>query len=85
MDFKERIVTIKHLNLRNNNLTSLWKIDTITDQDHVDVISRLLQSIEYLDLSLNSLCNREIVTISAFLKSNHTICKLNLSNTEFND
>ena len=81
VDFKERIVTIKHLNLRNNNLTSLRGIDTITDQDHVDVISGL-QSIEYLDISLNSLCDREIIRINEFLKSNHTLCKLNLSNNK---
>ena len=85
VDFKERIVTIKQLNLRNNNLTSLRGIDTITDQDHVDVISRLLQSIECLDISLNLLCDREIIRINEFLKSNHTLCKLNLSNTELTD
>ena len=81
VDFKERVVTIKYINLRNNRLTSLW--GTHLDQDHTDVNSGILQSVEDLDLSLNSL---EISsTISECLKINSTLCKLNLSGNKITD
>ena len=79
VDFKERVVTIKYINLRNNRLTSLW--GTHLDQDHTDVNSGILQSVEDLDLSLNSL---EISSsISECLNS--TLCKLNLSSNNITD
>ena len=84
VDFKERVVTIKYINLRNNRLTSLWGIHL--DQDHTDdVNSGILQSVEDLDLSLNLLCDREISSISECLKINSTLCKLNLSSNKITD
>ena len=84
VDFKERVVTIKYINLRNNRLTSLW--GTHLDQDHTDdVNSGILESVEDLDLSLNLLCDREISSISECLKINRTLCKLNLSNNKITD
>ena len=80
VDFKERVVTIKYINLRNNRLTSLW--GTHLDQDHTDVNSGILQSVEDLDLSLNLL---EISSISECLKINSTLCKLNLSSNNITD
>ena len=41
VDFKERVVTIKYLNLKANMLTSLWGTYTITNQDY----SKLLLSV----------------------------------------
>ena len=84
VDFKERVVTIKYINLRNNRLTSLW--GTHLDQDHTDdVNSGILQSVKNLDLSLNLLCDREISSISECLKINSTLCKLNLSCNKITD
>ena len=80
VDFKERVVTIKYINLRNNRLTSLW--GTHLDQDHTDVNSGILQSVEDLDLSLNLL---EISSISECLKINNTLYKLNLSSNSITD
>ena len=83
VDFKERVVTIKYINLRNNRLTSLW--GTHLNQDHTDdVNSGILQSVEDLDLSLNLLCDREISSISECL-INSTLCKLNLSDNKITD
>ena len=79
VDFKERVVTIKYINLRNNRLTSLW--GTHLDQDHTDVSSGILQSVEDLDISLNLL---EISSISECL-INNTLCKLNLSSNKITD
>ena len=84
VDFKERVVTIKYINLRNNRFTSLW--GTHLDQDHTDdVNSGILQSVEDLDLSLNLLYDREISSISECLKINSTLCKLNLSSNKITD
>ena len=84
VDFKERVVTIKYINLGNNRLTSLW--GTHLDQDHTDdVNSGILHSIEDLDLSLNLLCDREISSISGCLKINSTLCKLNLASNKITD
>ena len=80
VDFKERVVTIKYINLRNNRLTSLW--GTHLDQDHTDINSGILQSVEDLDLSLNLL---EKSSISECLKINSTLCKLNLSSNKITD
>ena len=84
VDFKDRVVTIKCMNLRNNRVTSLW--GTHLDQGHTDdVKSGILQSVEDLDLSLNLLCDRGISSISKHLKINRTLCKLNLSNNKITD
>ena len=82
MDFKEMTITIKYLNLRNNNLTSLWGTYTITVQDNVNAYSELLQSVEDLDISLNFICDR---SISEYLKVNSSLCKLNLSKNNITD
>ena len=84
VDFKERVVTIKYINLRNNRLTSLW--GTHLDQNYTDdVNSGILQLVEDLDLSLNLLCDKEISSIIEYLKINSTLCKLNLSSNKITD
>ena len=80
-EFKERVITIKYINLRNNYLTSLCLThDTAIDQDHTVVFGGLFQSVEELDVSINLLCDREISFISDCVKVNTTLQKLNLSN-----
>ena len=77
VDFKKRIVTIKHLNLRNNNLTSLWVTCTVIDQDYANACSELLQSVEDLGISFNFLCDhRDILSVSECLKINRALCEL---------
>ena len=82
MNFKEMTTTMKYLNLRNNNLTSLWGTHTVTAQDNVDSCSELLQSVEDLDLSFNLICD---TSISEYLKNNSSLCKLNLSKNNITD
>ena len=80
-EFKERVITIKYINLRNNYLTSLCLTqDTAIDQDHTVVSGELFQSVEELDMSFNLLRDREISFISDCVKVNTTLHKLNLSN-----
>ena len=80
-EFKERVITIKYINLRNNYLTSLCLTqDTAIDQDHTVVSGELFQSVEELDVSFNLLRDREISFISDCVKVNTTLHKLNLSN-----
>ena len=85
-EFKERIITIKYINLRNNHLTSLFLTqNTAIDQDYTVVFGGLLQSVEELDVSFNLLCDREISFISDCVKINSTLSKLNLSNNKITD
>ena len=85
-EFKERVITIKYINLRNNYLTSLCLTqDTAIDQDHTVVFGKLLQSVEELDISFNLLCDREILIISDCLKINSTLQKLTLSHNRITD
>ena len=85
-EFKERVITIKYINLRNNYLTSLCLTkDTAIDQDHTVVFGELLQSVEELDISFNLLCDREILIFSDCLKINSTLQKLNLSHNRITD
>ena len=82
MEFKEMTITMKYLNLRNNNLTSLWGTYTVTVQDNVDGFTELLQSVEDLDISFNLICVR---SISEYLKNNSSLCKLKLSKNNITD
>ena len=53
-NFKEQIMTFKYINLSNNNLCSLWEIDTEITQDNIETFENgLLLSVESLDLSYN--------------------------------
>ena len=70
-DFQERLVTLKHISLRYNHLTSLG--NTRFDQNHVDKIitnnkSGLLQSVKSLDLSYNQFCDSGIAELFCALK-----------------
>ena len=81
VDFKERVVTIKYLNLKNNILTSLWGTYTVTNQDY----SKLLLSVEDLDISCNLLCDKVIFSLSECLKINSALCKLDLAYINITD
>ena len=78
-DFRERFVTLKHVSLRYNYLTSLG--DTHFDQDHVDktISTGLLQSVESLNLSYNQFCDSGIAELFCALKCNETLRTLNVS------
>ena len=82
VDFKKLTNTIKHLNLRNNNLTSLWGTCTVNDQNYANACSELLQSVEDLDISFNLMCDRDI---RECLKINGALCKLSLSHNDITD
>ena len=82
VDFKKVTNTIKHLNLRNNNLTSLWGTCTVNDQNYANACSELLQSVEDLDISFNLMCDRDI---RECLKINGALCKLSLSHNNITD
>ena len=85
VDFKETTNTIKHLTLRNNNLTLLWGTYDFTDQEYDQGYVDVLQSLEDLDISFNLICDREILSINDYLKINSTLSTLNLSNNNITD
>ena len=55
-DFEEKILTIKNVSLKHNNLSSLWGQLTEKHNDEI-TNSGLLQSVESLDLSYNKFCD----------------------------
>ena len=70
INFQEQIMTIKHIGLRHNNLTSLWT--TLTDiaqydTDETMLSSGLLNSVESLDLSCNQFSDSGIVELFSVL------------------
>ena len=55
-NFRERILTLKNVSLKRNNLSSLWGQLTEKHNDEI-TNSGLLQSVESLDLSYNQFCD----------------------------
>ena len=55
-NFQEKVLTLKNVSLKHNNLSSLW--GQLTDKRNDEITnSGLLQSVESLDLSYNQFCD----------------------------
>ena len=70
INFQEKIMTIKRIGLRHNNLTSLWTTLTDIVRDDTDetmLSSGLLNSVESFDLSCNQLSDSGIVELFSVL------------------
>ena len=70
INFQEKIMTIEHIGLRHNNLTSLWTTLTDIAQDDTDetmLSSGLLNSVESFDLSCNQLSDSGIIELFSVL------------------
>ena len=70
INFQEQIMTIKHIGLRHNNLTSLWTTLTNIAQDDTDesmLSSGLLHSVGSLDLSCNRFSDNGIIELFSVL------------------
>ena len=78
-DFQERLITLKHISLRYNHLTSLGNTHFDQNQTIPDNNSGLLQSVESLDLSYNQFCDSGIAELFCALKFNKTLRTLNIS------
>ena len=76
-NFKEQIITFKYVNLSNNNLYSLWAIDTEITQD--DIGNGLLLSVESLDLSYNQFSGSGTDKLFFALRCNSKLKALDIS------
>ena len=67
INFQEQIMTIKHIGLRHNNLTSLWTTLTDIARDETMLSSGLLHSVGSLDLSYNQFSDSGIIELFSVL------------------
>ena len=72
-DFKEKLTTVKSVNLRSNDLTSIWEMhrDNVTET--------ALLSVESLDLSCNNFNDTGAKDLFSALHDNKKLRKLNFS------
>ena len=91
-NFQEKILTLKNVSLKHNNLSSLWGPLTEKHNDEI-TNSGLLQSVESLDLSNNQFCDSgatEMFTVWKNFQTSHEIVNvvlqdLNISSNMISD
>ena len=86
-DFSKELSTIQYVNLRFNNLTSLWETgnDMHKDVDITAVTESALLSVQSLDLSLNFFNDSGATKLFFTLKLNKKLIKLKISQSNITD